>query len=94
MAEESAVVQKKGLEDIIAGTSAISFIDGIEGRLIYRGYDIHELVQGSFEEAVYLLLNGALPNQAELEEFTATLLQTLYHIIDAAVRRAVPDRVT
>jgi citrate synthase len=73
MAEESAVVQKKGLEDIIAGTSAISFIDGIEGRLIYRGYDIHDLVQGSFEEVVYLLLNGALPNQAELDEFNAQI---------------------
>jgi citrate synthase len=73
MAEESVVVQKKGLEDIIAGTSAISFIDGIEGRLIYRGYDIHDLVQGSFEEVVYLLLNGALPNQAELDEFTAQI---------------------
>ena len=63
------VQQKKGLEDIVAGESAISFIDGREGRLIYRGYDIHDLVQGSFEEVAYLLLNGDLPNKAQLDEF-------------------------
>lgn len=63
------VQQKKGLEDIIAGESAISFIDGREGRLIYRGYDIHDLVQGSFEEVAYLLINGNLPNQDQLATF-------------------------
>jgi citrate synthase len=73
MAEAAAVVQKKGLEDIVAGSTAISLIDGIEGRLIYRGYDIHDLVQGTFEEVVYLLLNGSLPNRAQLDEFVAQL---------------------
>jgi citrate synthase len=68
-----AEVQKKGLEDVIAGESAICFIDGREGRLIYRGYDIHELVQGSFEEVAYLLLNGDLPTQSQLDEFVAQL---------------------
>jgi len=63
------VQQKKGLEDIVAGESAVSFIDGREGRLIYRGYDIHDLVQGSFEEVAYLLLNGDLPNATQLDEF-------------------------
>jgi citrate synthase len=67
------VQQKKGLEDIVAGESAISFIDGREGRLIYRGYDIHDLVQGSFEEVAYLLLNGDLPNKAQLDEFVGQL---------------------
>lgn len=71
MAESTAVVAKKGLEDIIAGTSAICFIDGREGRLIYRGYDIHDLVNGgaTFEEVAYLVLNGTLPNQSQLDEF-------------------------
>ncbi|HUI86572.1 MAG TPA: citrate/2-methylcitrate synthase, partial [Nitrososphaerales archaeon] len=32
--------QGKGLEDVIAGQSSICFIDGEEGRLLYRGYDI------------------------------------------------------
>ena len=64
---------KKGLEDVIAGTTAICFIDGREGKLIYRGYDIHELVQGSFEEAAWLLLVGTLPTSAELAKFRADL---------------------
>jgi len=67
------IQQKKGLEDIIAGESAISFIDGREGKLIYRGYDIHDLVQGSFEEVAYLLINGELPTQDQLNEFVAQI---------------------
>jgi citrate synthase len=74
MAETTAPTgQKKGLEDIIAGTSSISFIDGREGKLLYRGYDIHDLVQGSFEEVAYLLLNGNLPNRSELDAFSRQL---------------------
>ena len=73
MAETTPDTPKKGLEDIIAGSTSISFIDGREGRLIYRGYDIHDLVQGTFEEVTYLLLYGNLPNKAELTEFTAKL---------------------
>jgi citrate synthase len=68
-----AEMTKKGLEDVIAGTTAICFIDGREGRLIYRGYDIHDLVQGSFEEAAYLLLVGKLPTTGELEKFRSQL---------------------
>lgn len=73
MAETTPDTPKKGLEDIIAGSTSISFIDGREGRLIYRGYDIHDLVQGNFEEVTYLLLYGNLPNQAELADFTSKL---------------------
>jgi len=65
--------QKKGLEDIIAGQTSICFIDGKEGRLIYRGYNIHDLVKGSFEETCYLLLYGVLPTQSELDNFSAQL---------------------
>lgn len=51
-----------GLENVIAGESEICFIDGKEGRLIYRGYDFNELVdKTSFEQVIYLLLNGDLP---------------------------------
>lgn len=67
------VTLKKGLEDVIAGTTAICFIDGREGKLIYRGYDIHQLVEGSFEESAYLLINGKLPTSSELERFVADL---------------------
>lgn len=58
-----------GLEDVIAGVSEICFIDGKEGRLLYRGYDINELVdKATFEEVIYLLWNGELPNATQLEE--------------------------
>lgn len=68
-----AETTKKGLEDVIAGTTAICFIDGLEGKLIYRGYDIHDLVQGSFEEVSYLLLAGKLPSRAELDQFVTQI---------------------
>jgi citrate synthase len=64
---------KRGLEDIIAGESSISFIDGVEGKMIYRGYNIHDVVKGSFEEAAYLLLKGDLPTSSQLEAFKAEL---------------------
>ncbi len=65
---------KAGLEDVVAGTSDICFIDGKEGRLVYSGYDIHDLVKhGSFEETVYLLWHNRLPSKAELETLEQTL---------------------
>jgi len=44
------VTPKAGLEDIIAGESKICFLDGKRGILAYYGYNIHDLVKGSFEE--------------------------------------------
>ncbi|MDI3298805.1 MAG: citrate synthase [Bacillota bacterium] len=65
---------KAGLEDVVAGMSEICFIDGLEGRLLYRGYDIHDLAEhASFEEVVYLLWYGSLPTRAELERLEAEL---------------------
>ncbi|HEY8393833.1 MAG TPA: citrate synthase [Thermaerobacter sp.] len=59
-----------GLEDVVAGTSEICFIDGKEGRLLYRGFDIRDLAEhASFEEVVYLLWHGDLPTRAQLEAF-------------------------
>lgn len=65
---------KAGLEDVVAGTSEICFVDGDQGRLIYRGYDINELVgKVTFEEVVYLLWHGKLPNRSELNQFVSEL---------------------
>ncbi|MBX6394467.1 MAG: citrate synthase [Alicyclobacillaceae bacterium] len=65
-----------GLEDVVAAESQICFIDGKQGRLVYRGYDIHDLVQhASFEEVIYLLWHGKLPGKSELTDFTAQLRQ-------------------
>ncbi len=57
----------KGLEGIVAATSSICYIDGEQGVLAYRGYDIHDLADHStFEEVCYLLWFGRLPNTDEL----------------------------
>ena len=64
----------RGLEGVVAGTTALSFIDGRGGRLVYRGYDIQDLAQKStFEEVCYLLWYGRLPRRAELEALGAEL---------------------
>jgi citrate synthase len=58
----------EGLEGVIAGTSSICFIDGVKGRLVYRGYDADDLAnQSTFEEVAYLLWHGDLPARAALE---------------------------
>lgn len=63
-----------GLAGVVAGKSAIDFIDGQKGILRYCGYDIHDLATHStFEETVYLLWNGNLPSRTELADFTTLL---------------------
>jgi citrate synthase len=58
-----------GLEGVVAARSEICFIDGNAGKLVYRGYDIGDLVENaSFEETAYLLWHNKLPNSAELAE--------------------------
>jgi citrate synthase len=57
---------KGGLEDVVAASSSICYLDGERGVLAYYGYDIHDLVRASFEEVCYLLWHGRLPNRAEL----------------------------
>ncbi len=70
----SPPVKAPGLEGVIALDSELSFIDGQQGELIYRGYDIHDLAEhASFEEVVYLLWNGRLPNRQQLDELQAQL---------------------
>ena len=64
----------EGLRGVVAAQSAIGDVNGIEGKLIYQGYDIHDLAENStFEEVVYLLWNGKLPTQSELDELTDRL---------------------
>jgi citrate synthase len=65
---------KAGLEDVVAGTSQICYLDGKRGILAYRGYDIHDLVKGEFEETAYLLFYSKLPTAAELIDFKKKLV--------------------
>ena len=65
---------KGGLEDVVAATSSICYLDGDRGVLAYFGYDIHDLARGaSFEEVCYLLWHGRLPNRAELGDLQSQL---------------------
>ena len=65
---------RRGLKDVYLDTTEASFIDGEIGKLLYRGYSIHDLAeQSTFEEVSYLLLYGRLPTRAELEAFDAGL---------------------
>jgi citrate synthase len=64
-----------GLEGIVAGESEICYIDGEEGILSYRGYNIHTLADNAtFEEVIFLLWNGRLPKAAELAKLKADLI--------------------
>jgi citrate synthase len=65
-----------GLEGIIAAESSICFIDGQAGILSYQGYNIHTLAENAtFEEVIFLLWNGRLPKQAELDELKSSLVK-------------------
>ncbi len=76
---------KTGLEDVVATSSAICFIDGDRGILAYRGYDIHDLASNAtFEEVCFLLWHGHLPTRAELGQVQSEL----------AAGRALPDGIT
>lgn len=64
-----------GLEGVVAGESEICFIDGYEGILSYRGYNVHTLAENAtFEEVVFLLWQGRLPRQAELDQLKSDLV--------------------
>lgn len=64
----------RGLQGVYFDRTETTFIDGKEGVLEYRGYNIHDLaVKSTFEETAYLLLYGNLPTKAQLAEFDAQL---------------------
>jgi citrate synthase len=74
-----------GLRGVVAAQSAIGDVNGEKGILIYQGYDIHDLAEHStFEEVVYLLWNGRLPNSDELADLEAKF-QANYEIPTAVV---------
>jgi 2-methylcitrate synthase len=64
-----------GLEGVVAGESEICYIDGYQGILSYRGYNIHTLADhATFEEVIFLLWNGWLPKKGELEQIRTDLV--------------------
>jgi citrate synthase len=86
-----------GLEGAIACKSRVGFVNGSEGTLIYRGYDIFDLcAHSTFEEVSYLLLYGDLPTESELASFESRLNEyrflpnTLRTLMNAPVERMNP----
>ena len=70
------VTLARGLKDVYLDTTESSFIDGEQGILLYRGYNIHDLASKStFEETSYLLLYGKLPTKSELDAFHKRLVE-------------------
>lgn len=66
----------RGLKGVVAADTQICDVDGDAGKLIYRGYNIHELAKRStFEETAYLLFKGELPNASQLAEFNKVLVR-------------------
>jgi citrate synthase len=83
----------KGLEGVIAAESEICQIDGVNGKLYYRGYSIEDLSREStFEETTYLLLNEKLPSRHELEDFSRRMRKSreLRPPVQAMIRHFPP----
>ena len=71
---DKEVTLHRGLQGVYFDRSETTFIDGKEGVLEYRGYNINDLAEhSSFEETSYLLIYGKLPNKEELSEFDSML---------------------
>ena len=70
----AAPARTRGLAGVIALDTAICYIDGEAGELLYRGYEIDDLARNaSFEEVAYLLWHGALPTQEQLDALNTQL---------------------
>lgn len=73
---EEIRVKNTGLRGVTVADSAISFIDGEKGVLIYRGYRIEDLAdKSSYMETAYLLLFGVLPTSEQLADFSFKVRQ-------------------
>ncbi|HEV8346653.1 MAG TPA: citrate synthase [Vicinamibacterales bacterium] len=71
----TAAKPKAGLEDTVATSSAICYLDGDRGVLAYCGYDIHDLAKhATFEEVCFLLWHRRLPTRAELGDLQSQLV--------------------
>jgi citrate synthase len=78
-----------GYMNTICATSAISYIDGDQGLLEYRGYPIEQLAEKStFLETTFLLIFGELPTRGQLSDFSTKVMThtMLHHDIDRMMR--------
>jgi len=94
---QSVNVKNVGLRGVTVADTKISFIDGEEGILLYRGYRIEQLAKdSSFMEVAYLILNGRLPNKSELMKFDTLVKDErelpgyVYEILNRYPKNAAP----
>jgi len=72
-----SVEVSRGLENVVIKTTGLTFIDGVNGILRYRGYDVNDLVENSsYEELIYLMLYGELPNKQQLRQVKEKLYES------------------
>src|SRR6202166_5005493 len=97
MSSVTSLHAPKGLEGVVATTSSICYIDGDEGVLAYRGYDIHDLAyRSSFEEVCYLLWFGRLPKADELKSLRQRMADerkldvSVIDLLELAPKHALP----
>jgi citrate synthase len=76
---DKAAAAAKGLQNVVVGQTRLSLVNGTEGKLIYVGYKIEDLAEhASFEEVIYLLWHGQLPNRQQLTELRQALQAEMY----------------
>ena len=74
----------RGLKEVYLDRTKSSYVDGKNGKLYYRGFNINELANNSsFEEVSYLLIHGKLPTKSELIQLTEWM----------SVRREIPSQI-
>ena len=84
MSDTEKQAASKGLEGVVAATTKLSDVRGLDGELIYCGYNINELAgKATYEEVVHLLHRGKLPNSTELAALK----------VELAAARKLPDGV-
>lgn len=78
MAHTTREVPIRGLEGVIAAETRIGYVDGVNGKLYYAGYDINDLAgKADYEEVVYLLWNDNLPTTKQLKNLRAKLIREM-----------------
>lgn len=84
MSQQGSTIVAPGLEGVVVAETALSEVDGLNGRLSYRGYSIDDLARhATYEEVLYLLVHGELPTRGQLAELHREL----------AANRRLPEAV-